>query len=132
MAAMDAVMLYERELGYTPRDVSRDNRHFDIESEIPISHRLVDGHSLRFIEVKGRVKGADTITVTKNEILAAFNSPEQQILAIVTVDGDYRLVTYLKKPFREKPGFAMTSINYNIEELLKGSEIVGRKTIFLK
>ncbi|MDR2655520.1 MAG: DUF3883 domain-containing protein [Oscillospiraceae bacterium] len=132
LAAMDAVMMYERELGYRPRDVSRDNRHFDIESGIPETQRLMNGHSLRFIEVKGRIKGADTITVTKNEVLAAFNSPEQYILAIVAVDGDYRLVTYLKKPFRDKPGFAMTSINYNIEELLQGSEIAGRKTICLK
>jgi hypothetical protein len=125
-------MEYERDLGYIPKDVSRDNRHFDIESEITEAQRVADGHTLRFIEVKGRVKGTDTVTVTKNEILAAFNSPEQHIFAIVAVDGDYRLVTYLKKPFREKPGFAMTSINYNIEELIQGSEIVGRKTICLK
>ena len=38
---------------------------------------------LRFIEVKGRVAGADTITVTKNEILYSLNKPDDFILAIV-------------------------------------------------
>ena len=42
-----------------------------------------------FIEVKGRVSGADTITVTKNEILYSLNKPEDFILAIVEfLDGD--------------------------------------------
>ena len=43
---------------------------------------------LRFIEVKGRVKAAPTITVIKNEIIAGFNQPEKYILAIVLIDGD--------------------------------------------
>jgi hypothetical protein len=38
---------------------------------------------LRFIEVKGRVAGADTITVTRNEILYSLNKPDDFILAIV-------------------------------------------------
>jgi hypothetical protein len=44
---------------------------------------------LRFLEVKGRVSGAATITVTKNEILYSLNKPEDFILAIVEfLDGD--------------------------------------------
>ena len=42
---------------------------------------------LRFLEVKGRVAGAKTVTVTKNEILTALNKPDDFILAIVEVDG---------------------------------------------
>ncbi|MBD3308718.1 DUF3883 domain-containing protein, partial [candidate division KSB3 bacterium] len=42
---------------------------------------------LCFIEVKGRVYGADSVTITKNEILTALNKPEQFILAVVEVDG---------------------------------------------
>jgi hypothetical protein len=38
---------------------------------------------LRFIEVKGRVSGAPTITVTRNEILYSLNKPDDFILAIV-------------------------------------------------
>jgi hypothetical protein len=30
---------------------------------------------LRFLEVKGRVSGAETITVTRNEILYSLNKP---------------------------------------------------------
>jgi len=40
---------------------------------------------LRFIEVKGRITGADTVTITRNEILTALNRPEQWILALVEV-----------------------------------------------
>ena len=36
---------------------------------------------LRFLEVKGRISGAATITVTKNEILYSLNKPEDFILA---------------------------------------------------
>jgi hypothetical protein len=44
---------------------------------------------LRFIEVKGACRGADTITVTKNEILYSLNKPDDFILAIVEfLDGD--------------------------------------------
>ena len=38
---------------------------------------------LRFIEVKGRVSGAATITVTRNEILYSLNKPKDFILGIV-------------------------------------------------
>jgi len=31
---------------------------------------------------------------------------------------------YLKKPFRERPDFAATSVNYNISELASSSEIL--------
>src|SRR5205085_2794343 len=51
--AMDAVMEAERRLGYCPRDVGAQNLGYDVESAAPASGRL------RFIEVKGRAKGAD-------------------------------------------------------------------------
>ena len=49
---------------------------------------------LRFIEVKGRVTGADTLTVTKNEILYSLNKPDDFILAIVEfcADGTHRVL----------------------------------------
>ena len=52
------------------------------------SRRCLGTGKLRFIEVKGRVAGADTVTLTKNEILTALNKPDEFILAIVEVDGD--------------------------------------------
>ena len=50
--AMEAVMATERKLGYAPRDMSDQNVGYDIESAITGTGLL------RFIEVKGRVKGA--------------------------------------------------------------------------
>ncbi|MDR1735189.1 MAG: DUF3883 domain-containing protein [Oscillospiraceae bacterium] len=123
-AAMKAVMDIETSLGYTPTDVSAEKRGYDIESKVPAHLRGADGHSLRFIEVKGRAKGADTVTVSKNEILTAFNKPDEYILAIVEVSGTATKTIYLKKPFRERPDFAATSVNYNIVELVNGSEIL--------
>ena len=52
-------MEVERGLGFEPIDREFEKLGYDIESAIPGTGRL------RFIEVKGRVAGADTITVTK-------------------------------------------------------------------
>ena len=134
--AMQAVMELEKSLDYIPRDVSRDNCGYDIESTIPACGKL------RFIEVKGRLQGAKTVTVTKNEILTALNKPDDFILAIVLVPpsdegpgtdpwqmGDPALkygttldgcrVYYIRRPFTKEPDFGVTSVNYEIRELLK-------------
>ena len=108
---MDAVMAAECELGFEPRDVGAQKIGYDVESRNP-----ADG-SLRFIEVKGRVKGADTVTVTKNEILTALNKPEQFILALVEVDENATTVRYVRTPFIREPDFGVTSVNYNLREL---------------
>lgn len=111
MIAMKAVLEAEKELGFEPVDVSADKCGYDIES------RAKEGH-LRFIEVKGRVTGADTVTVTKNEILTALNKPDDFILALVGVDGDTAVgIRYVKKPFGREPDFGVTSVNYNWDEL---------------
>lgn len=118
MAAMNAVMAAERELGYIPRDVSTDKCGYDIESRNP------DGDArLRFIEVKGRVHGADSVTITKNEILTALNKPEQFILAVVEVDGERAAkTTYVMNPFGREPDFGVTSVNYKLADLLAKGE----------
>ena len=113
IAAMNAVMETEIKLGYLPKDVSDKKIGFDIESKIPGTGKL------RFIEVKGRVKGATTVTVTKNEILTALNKPDDFILAIVLIDGDETEVYYVKHPFKREPDFYATSINYDLNELIK-------------
>ena len=124
LAAMEAVMEAEREQGYEPHDVSAEKRGYDIESLIPEDKR--DGTaSLRFIEVKGRAKGATTVTVTSNEIRWGLNVPEQFILALVEVDGYAPARTvYLKRPFRNAPDFTATSVNFDIAELIRQSEVV--------
>lgn len=122
-AAMKAVVDIEKRLGFAPVDVSASNRGYDIESYIP-KERRQGTESLRFIEVKGRAKGADSVTVTKNEILTALNKEENFILAIVEVDGAETRTVYLKRPFRSAPDFAVTSSNYNIKDLIERSEII--------
>ena len=114
--AMAAVMGRERELGFEPRDVSRERVGYDIES------RHGDGR-LRFIEVKGRRAGAETVTVTRNEILTALNKPDEFILAIVQCDGDQAASAYIRRPFRNDPDFAVESVNYNLSELLQMAEV---------
>jgi len=111
--AMRAVMETEIALGNDPRDVSVHNLGYDIESR--------DGQSgaMRFIEVKGRRADAQTITVTRNEILTALNAPEQFILAIVEVEnGKARPARYVRQPFGKEPDFKVTSVNYNMNDLL--------------
>lgn len=123
-AAMQAVMAIERKLGFAPRDVSADKCGYDVESHIPENLRSASGESLRFIEVKGRAKGADTVTVSRNEILCALNQPEQFILALAEVDGDKTSTIYLKKPFKNPPDFSVQSSTFNIAALLKNAEKV--------
>jgi hypothetical protein len=79
MFAMNAVMAAERKLGHEPRDVSNLKCGYDIES------RIRETGALRFIEVKGRIECAETVTVTKNEIITALNKPDHYILAVVEV-----------------------------------------------
>jgi hypothetical protein len=113
LLAMATVMNFEREHGFEPRDVSADNRGYDVESRDPKTG------GLRFIEVKGRVKGADTVTVTKNEILTGLNRPDAYILAIVMVEGSRAdKPVYLQRPFTQEPEFATASVNLKLIELL--------------
>ena len=47
--------------------------------------------------------GADTVTVTKNEILYSLNKPDDFILAMVEfLDGDEHRVHYLRRPFQRE------------------------------
>ena len=86
-------------------------------------HGTRTAHELRFIEVKGRISGAATVTITKNEILYLLNKPEDFILAIVEfLDGSTHPVHYLRRPFQREPDFGVTSVNYDFGELLARAE----------
>jgi len=114
--AMAAVIEAERRLGHEPHDVSQDNCGYDIESRVPGTGKL------RFIEVKGRAAGAETVTVTRNEILTALNKPDDFILAIVEVNGDSATPRYVRRPFQKEPDFGAASVNYRLAELLVKAE----------
>jgi SNF2 family DNA or RNA helicase len=111
------VMAIERNLGFEPTDREFEKLGYDIESRVPGTGKL------RFIEVKGRITGAETITVTRNEILYSLNKPGDFILAIVEfLDGDAHRVHYIRQPFQREPDFGVTSVNYEMAALLAQSE----------
>ena len=114
--ARAAVMAVERELGFVPTDREIEKLGYDIESRVGSGP---DKGRLRFIEVKGRVTGAATVTVTKNEILYSLNKPDDFILAIVEfIDDVTHKVHYLRRPFNREPDFGVTSVNYDFADLL--------------
>jgi superfamily II DNA or RNA helicase len=114
--AMGAVMRAETAAGFEPRDVSAENRGYDIESRDTKRGRL------RFIEVKGRVSGSTTVTVTRNEILTCLNKPDDFWLAFVEVDGDDATEPrYLLSPFKTELRFAEASVNYDLNRLFSGA-----------
>jgi hypothetical protein len=107
------IMEIERKLGFEPTDREQEKLGYDIESRVPGTGKL------RFLEVKGRASNADTITVTKNEILYSLNKPDDFILAIVEFrDGAQHQAHYLRRPFQREPDFGVTSVNYDFADLL--------------
>jgi SNF2 family DNA or RNA helicase len=115
LLAMAVVTQAERALGREPVDVSaQTGLGHDIESRDPVA-----GH-IYFIEVKGRVAGADTVTLTKNEILRALNVPERFRLAIVQVENDVAgAPVYVTDYDFGQPGFAQTSSTFSLASLLE-------------
>ena len=120
--AMNAVQHREESQGCHVVDVSADKCGWDLTSHPPaIDHKQPDP---RHIEVKGRVKGAATITVTRNEMLYAFNQGDKFVLAIVLVneDNSYEGPHYIRRPFDREPGWGVSSINYKLSDLLTKAE----------
>ena len=123
-AAMDAVRRAEEGRGCRVVDVSADKCGWDITSYPP----AVGGKQTepRHIEVKGRVKGAGTVCITRNEMLYAFNQGDKFVLAMVLV-GDGAEVDgphYVRNPFDREPGWGVASINYNLGDLLARAEAI--------
>ena len=129
LTAMDAIMAIERELGYAPRDVSEQRGiGFDIISRVPDNMRDGEDPVTRMVEVKGRIAGGDSVTLTKNEILCALNKPECWLLAIVEVEGHTTKTTYLRRPALRAPSFAENSVNYDMGRLIESAEVVLERT----
>lgn len=118
LLAMKEVMKTERLLGREPRDVHEHNYGWDIESIDP------NTKDIYFIEVKGRIKGAEIITVSSNEIKTGKNVSQDNvsryILAIVEVEEDKpQPARYIRDPFKNiEIDFSTTSINFNVKKLL--------------
>ncbi|MGJ4924378.1 helicase-related protein [Bradyrhizobium oligotrophicum] len=112
--AMQAVFAAERALGREPIDVSAAKVGYDIESR-----DAVTGHLL-FIEVKGRIEGGDTITVTTNEMIVALNAEEHFVLAIVpiTAEGVANQPIYVRKPFDSAPAQDVCATIFHLDKLM--------------
>ena len=112
--AVDAVLATERSLGRKPKEMPHNNEGYDIESRDP------DTGDLYFIEVKGRIEGADTVTVSRSQIIHSQNSPDRFILAVVEVPEDRTVqptVRYVRRPFEDlEVPYRMYSINFALSE----------------
>lgn len=116
--AMQAVRAAEEARGCRVVDVSAQKCGWDLTSYPP----PVDGGlpEVRHIEVKGRIQGATTITVTRNEMLYALNQADKFHLAIVfvgkddSVDGPH----YVERPFEREPDWGVSAVTFEIKALL--------------
>ncbi len=118
IAAMNAVMDAEKALGNVPTDVSAQKIGYDIASFSPTSQHL------RFIEVKGRVDGADAVIITRQEVITSLHEPDKYILAIVQIaNGFARQPRYVRGALDDRePRFDQSAIQYNINSLLERAE----------
>jgi len=120
--AMDAVRRAEEARGCCVVDVSAQKCGWDLTCYPPAAEGKQP--EARHIEVKGRVQGASTVTITRNEMLYALNQADKFLLAIVlvgendAVDGPF----YLRNPFETEPGWGVASINFELGALLERAE----------
>ena len=76
--AVEATLAAERSLGRSPEEMARNNPGYDIRS--------TDAEGRVFyIEVKGRIEGSDTFTITTNEVTFAQTQGNRHRLALVSV-----------------------------------------------
>ena len=119
-AAVAAVLAAEEGLGRSAREMAHHNKGYDIESV------NADG-SLLFIEVKGRIEGAPTVSVSRSQIGVGRNKPDQFVLALAQVpaDGSAAEVRYLRRPFAEmgEPHFASVKETFDFKKLWAQGEL---------
>lgn len=115
---MDTVKRFEESQGCFVKDVSAQKCGWDLTSYPPGGDgKLVEP---KHIEVKARVKGSTTITITRNELLYALNQADKFVLAIVLVGEDDSVEGpfYVRNAFTSEPGWGVASINYEIKALI--------------
>ncbi|MEU8402699.1 helicase-related protein [Nonomuraea sp. NPDC048892] len=90
-AAVEATLAVERALGHKPREMAHNNPGYDIESDTPAG--------LDFIEVKGRVAGAEDFILTRQETVTLLNKGDRAVLSLVEVQLDgTTTVRYVRNP----------------------------------
>ena len=118
--AVNAVLQAEDEAGWEAEDMNETHPNhpgYDICS----TRRGSTVSEYRYIEVKGRVTGADVVTVSRNEILTSLNEPVRWLLALVEVrpEGGEE-IRYLHRPFDAGTRdylFDVTSVNFDWKAL---------------
>ncbi len=118
LAAMEAVIATERTLGNVPTDVSAQKIGYDVVSYDPATKHL------RFIEVKGRIEGADTVMITRQEVITSLHEPDKYILAVVHVEnGQAGAPRYVRGALSDhEPAFEHTAIQFNLARLMERAE----------
>lgn len=114
MIGMNAVMAYERSIGYEPRDVSEENLGWDITS-------TNDRGDCRFVEVKARHQDGGSVYITRNEMLVGFNKQgDGWFLAVAQVDDDGRVrdLHYIEQPFSKEPDPENVRVERSISDLI--------------
>jgi hypothetical protein len=93
--AVDAVLALEERLDREAVEMPHNHPGYDVRTTAP-------GGAPYFLEVKGRVEGAETFVVTQNELRFASNVPTAYVLALVEVSAqgpEHDLVRYLASPY---------------------------------
>ena len=106
--AAAAVMAAERALGRSPQEMPHSNPGFDISSTDRAGNRFL-------IEVKGRIEGAPTFTVTANEVAFARTQAGRHRLALVSVSPlgpAHDRVRYVRDAFAHIDP-TVTTLSYN-------------------
>lgn len=95
--AVDLVLSVEKNLGFKPKEMPRNNKGFDIDS-----FRKETGRT--FIEVKGRIESAEDFIITESEFSHGHTQGDSFILALVRVapgdDVSKDQVRYIVNPFK--------------------------------
>ena len=108
-AAVDAVIAAECRIGRQPMEMPPNNKGYDIESKD-------ESGTLWFIEVKGRMVGADTFTITRSELGVGRNKPDSHLLALVEVeDSVARDVRYLRRAFEDVGDLPFDTVSVNLK-----------------
>jgi superfamily II DNA or RNA helicase len=108
-AAVLAVLEAERKIGREPVEMPPNNKGYDIEA------KDAEG-TIWFIEVKGRIAGAETFTVTRSEVGVGRNKPDHHILALVEVDKVVApVIRYVRRAFEEVGDLPFNTISVNLQ-----------------
>ena len=95
--AVDLVLAVEKKLGFKPKEMPRNNPGFDIDT-----YREYTGRT--FIEVKGRIDGAEDFIITETEFSHGHTQGDSFILALVKVapgdDATKDQIRYIIDPFK--------------------------------